>query len=110
MAFRYAFAPVWPYGETTASVEDAVPQVLSALTNVVFIVMFAQLIRGRATRPGLWLRVAIACCVLNLYWLVQMLRDGSAHSVWIGYYVWLAAFALLVVIGVLLVRAPKPGA
>ena len=110
MAFRYAFAPVWPYGEAAASVEDAVPQVLSALTNVAFVVMFVQLIRGRVNRPGLWFRVAIACFVLNLYWLVQMLRDGSAHSLWIGYYVWLAAFALLVAIGWFLMRATKPAA
>src|SRR5689334_12785117 len=87
MAFRYAFAPVWPYGSGAgSSVEDAVPQVLSALTNVVFIVMFAQLVLGKVNRPGLWLRVAIACVVLDLYWLVQMFRDGSARDLLIGYY------------------------
>lgn len=109
-AFRYAFAPVWPYASRGAQViEDAAPQVLSALTNVVFIVMFALLIRERVTRPGLFLRVAIACFVLNLYWPVQMLRDGSARELMIGYYVWLAAFALLVAIGGMLVHR-KPAA
>jgi hypothetical protein len=105
MAFRYAFSPVWPYGSSVPGIiEDAIPQVLSALTNVVFVVMFAQLAADKVTRAGLWFRVAIACFVLDLYWLVQMLRDGSAHELWIGYYVWLAAFGLHVLIGGLLMR------
>jgi hypothetical protein len=108
MAFRYAFAPVWPYGPAEpASVEDAVPQVLSALTNVVFVVMFLQLIADKSMRPGLYFRVAIACCVLNLYWFVQLLRDGTLSDLRIGYYVWLAAFALLVLIGWMLMRGAR---
>jgi hypothetical protein len=107
MAFRYAFAPLWPYQSSGGGGEDAVPQVLSALTNVVFVVMFVQLVAGRVGRPGLWFRVAIACFVLDLYWLVQMVRDASAHELWIGYYVWLAAFALLALIGWLLMRATR---
>lgn len=112
MAFRYAFAPVWPYdgSRMDGGVEDAVPQVLSALTNVVFIVMLAQLMLGRVKRPGLYFRVAIACFVLNLYWFVQMLRDGSAHELWIGYYVWMVAFALQVLIGWMLARTVPPPA
>jgi hypothetical protein len=108
MAFRFAFAPVWPYHPAEpGGVEDAVPQVLSALTNVAFAVMFLQLIAGKVRHPGLYFRVAIACFVLNLYWLVQILRDGSAHDLRIGYYVWLAAFALLVLIGGMLMRAAR---
>lgn len=108
MAFRYAFAPVWPYGAAERnSVEDAVPQVLSALTNVAFVVMFLQLVGGKVNRPGLYFRVAIACCVLNLYWFVQTLRDGSLGDLRFGYYVWLLAFALLVVIGAMLMRSPN---
>ena len=109
MAFRYAFAPVWPYAPHAGATEDAAPQVLSALTHVVFAVMFAQLLAGRVGRPGLWLRVAIACFVVDLYWFVQMLRDG-AHSLGIGYYVWLAAFAQLAIIGGLLVRRQRGAA
>jgi hypothetical protein len=108
MAFRYAFAPVWPYGAAEPTgVEDAVPQVLSALTNVVFVVMFLQLIARRAMRPSLFFRVAIACFVLNLYWFVQLLRDGTLGDLRIGYYVWLAAFALLVLIGGMLMRGAR---
>lgn len=105
MAFRYAFSPVWPYGASGPQAsEDAVPQVLSALTNVAFVAMFVPLVAGGVRRPGLYLRVAIACLLLNLYWVVQMLRDGSARDLLVGYYVWLTAFALLVIAGWRLVR------
>jgi len=108
MAFRYAFAPVWPYGPSAPQGgEDAVPQVLSALTNVVFVVMFTRLVARKVQRPGLFLRVAFACFVLDLYWFVQMLRDGSGRDLLIGYYVWLAAFALLVVAGAVLARSAR---
>jgi hypothetical protein len=109
MAFRFAFAPVWPYRDTggDGSVEDAVPQVLSALTNVVFVVLFAQLVLGKPMRAALYLRVAIACFVLNLYWFVQMVRDGALRDLWIGYYVWMVAFALQVLIGWMLTRAAR---
>jgi hypothetical protein len=72
--------------------------------------MFARLVRGTVNRPGLFLRVAIACFVLDLYWFVQMLRDGAAHELWIGYYVWLAAFALLGVVGWMLMRSARSAA
>ena len=110
MAFRYAFSPVWPYQSSDSQAADAVPQVLSALTNVAFVVMVVQLFTGKVTRPGLYFRVTIACFVLDLYWLVQMLRDGSARDLWIGYYVWLVAFALLVIIGWMLMRSARPAA
>jgi hypothetical protein len=108
MAFRYALSPVWHYSAVEPqSTEDAVPQVLSALTNVAFIVLVAQLVAARVKRPGLWLRVSIACFVLDLYWLVQMLRDGLGRELLIGYYAWLAAFALLVGAGAILVRGER---
>jgi hypothetical protein len=107
MAFRYAFSPVWPYESSAPQGgEDAVPQVLSALSNVVFVALVAELLAGTVKRPGLYLRIAIACFVLNLYWFVQMLRIGSGELL-IGYYVWLAAFALLVIVGWMLVRAAR---
>jgi len=109
MAFRYAFAPVWPYRATggDGSVEGAIPQVLSALTNVVFVVLFARLVLGKVTRPGLYLRMAIACFVLDLYWFVQMVRDGGIRELWIGYYVWMVSFALQVLIGLMLTRTAR---
>ena len=108
MAFRYALSPLWPYkGSTADGFEDAVPQVLSALTNIVFIVMFVLLIANKVARPSLYFRVAIACCLLDLYWFVQLLRDGTVSDLRVGYYVWLAAFAIQVLIGWMLTRAKQ---
>jgi hypothetical protein len=87
--------------------DDVVPQVLSALTNGVFVVLFANWQRGQVTRPALFLKVAIACLLLNLYWLVQMLRAGERATLLAGYYVWLAAFALMVTVGVLSVVSAR---
>jgi len=111
-AFRYALSPLWPYHTAEArAVEDAAPQVLSALTNVAFVVMFALLVAGKVRRPGLFLRVGVACFALNLYWLVEVARHGSMRDLWIGYYAWQAAFALLAFIGWRLVRtSPRPPA
>src|SRR5262245_7868575 len=68
LAFRYALEPLWNPQSTQP--EDAVPFVLSALTNVVFPVLFVLAYRDAITRPGLYIRVAIACFLLNLYWVV----------------------------------------
>jgi heme/copper-type cytochrome/quinol oxidase subunit 4 len=107
-AFRFALSAIWPYqGSGAEDIEDAVPQVLSALTNVVFVLMIAPLVRGRITRPGLFIKVAIACFILNLYWFVQLARDHELGDLKIGYYVWMLAFALLIVIGALIHRTSK---
>jgi len=81
--------------------EDAIAQVLSALTNVAFVALFWNWWRGRALRASLFTKFSIICLLLNLYWLVQMLRAGESRGLQAGYYVWLAAFALLVAVGVL---------
>ena len=87
--------------------EDAIAQLLSALTNVVFAVLFAHWYLGRITRPALFLKVALACLLLNLYWLVEMLRAGERSGLLAGYYAWLAAFALLVAAGVISVVSAR---
>lgn len=108
MAFRYAFAPVWAYGSGSArDVEDAAPHVLSALTNVAFIVLLALRLLGRIKHAGLFVRVAIGCFVLNLYWFVQAVRGGTVQDLRIGYYVWLMAFALMMLIGWLQMRSAR---
>jgi hypothetical protein len=97
MAFRYAFAPLWPYGPSgSTETEDAIPQVASALTNVAFVIMFVLVLREKVRRPSLLFRVSILCFVMNLYWFVELLRDHSLHDLKVGYYVWLAAFALMI--------------
>lgn len=108
MAFRYALSPLWPYAQSAPQgAENAIPQVASALTNIAFVVMFAMIMTDKVRRPGLFFRFTIICFVFDLYWFAQMLRDGSLHDLWIGYYVWLAAFALLMLIGWKLMRAPR---
>src|SRR5262245_44622997 len=81
--------------------EDAVIQLMSASTNAVFVVLFAHWFLDRISRPMLYLKVALACLLINLYWLVEMLRAGEHDGLLAGYYVWLASFALLVALGAL---------
>jgi len=86
--------------------EDAVAQLLSASTNAVFVVLFAHWFLDRITRPTLFLKVALACLLLDLYWLVEMLRAGE-RVLLAGYYVWLASFALLVALGAISVVSAR---
>ena len=81
--------------------EDSIPQIFSALTNVVFVVLFALWSRGRSMRPTLFVKIALACLIINLYWPVQMLRDGQSGVLLVGYYLWLAAFAMLFALAVI---------
>jgi hypothetical protein len=108
MAFRYALAPLVHYGPAeSTSGEDAFPHVASALTNVVFIVLWALWLRGQAPRRGLFVRIAIASFALNLYWLVSAWRGNDVKDLLVGYYVWLAAFALLLGIPLTGVSSPQ---
>jgi hypothetical protein len=107
-AFRAALSSFWPYGSAASNeFEDAVPHVLSAATNVAFVILALHIQLGRAMRAGIFLRIAIACVLLNLYWLVQAARAGQWHALLAGYYSWLAAFVLLVVIGVSIHRTSR---
>jgi hypothetical protein len=102
MAFRYALAPMVPFRDALAMPwEENVPQVLSALTNVVFMVLAALWVARQMFRPGLFVRIALACLLLNLYWLVKAWRDNGLADLRYGYYVWLSAFALLLAVAVL---------
>ena len=96
MAFRYALAPLVPYRDAgNLAWEDNVPQVMSALTNVVFVILFGLWVTRQAPRPGLFVRITLACSLLNLYWFVLAWRDtrGLADLLY-GYYVWELAFLL----------------
>lgn len=103
MAFRYALAPLVPYRDAgNASWEDNVPQVLSALTNVMYVVLFALWLARQMFRPGLFVRVSLACLLLNLYWFVLAWRDSNGLAdLRYGYYVWMLAFALMFAVAVL---------
>jgi hypothetical protein len=104
MAFRYALSPLVPYSAGAEQTwEDSVPQVLSALTNVVFVILFALQVCRQTMRPGLFVRITIACVLLNLYWFVKGWREHNLDDLLPGYYLWLLAFALM--LGVAIVTA-----
>lgn len=108
MAFRYALSPLIAYGPSgESSVEDAVPHVMSALTNVMFVILFVLWAIKQSPRPGLFVRIAIACFILNLYWFVNAWRDHSVGDLLVGYYVWETAFALLLAVSVLIAFASR---
>jgi hypothetical protein len=100
-AFRFALSPLVPFRQFGSLGEHAVPGVLSALTNFMFVLLFVLWLTGQMFRPGLFVRIAIACFVLDLYWIVQAWRDGDLESLRIGYYLWLAAFAMLLAVAIL---------
>jgi hypothetical protein len=107
-AFRYALAPLVPFrdrDEGSVGWEDSAPQLMSALTNVVFVLLFALWATRQGPRPGLFVRVALACFLLNLYWFVSAWRDNALKDLLLGYYVWLAAFALLLAVASLIAFA-----
>jgi len=107
-AFRYALAPLVPFRNAgAAGFEDSAPQVMSALTNVVFIILFVSWQSKRPVRDGLFVRIAIACFILNLYWFVSALRGGDVGDLLVGYYVWLAAFALLLALAIVTASANR---
>jgi hypothetical protein len=110
MAFRYALAPLVPFRDRDSSSmdwQDSVPQLMSALTNVVFIILFALWATKQSPRPGLFVRIALACLLLNLYWFVTAWRDHALKDLLSGYYVWLAAFALLLAVASLIAFAGR---
>jgi hypothetical protein len=110
MAFRYALAPLVPFRDHDAGSvgwEDSAPQLMSALTNLVFVLLFALWASRQSPRPGLFVRVALACFLLNLYWFVTAWRDNALKDLLSGYYVWLAAFALLLAVASLIAFATR---
>ena len=108
MAFRYALAPLVPFSDAgDLTWDDSVPQVLSALTNVVFLILFGLWVAKQTVRPGLFVRISIACFVLNLYWFVKAWREDGLNDLLIGYYVWMAAFALLLGVATIIAFASR---
>jgi hypothetical protein len=108
MAFRYALAPLVPFRDAgTIGWEDSAPQVMSALTNVVFMILFALWATKQSPRSGMFVRIALACLLLNLYWFVKAWREGALDDLLWGYYVWLAAFGLLLAVAIVIALATR---
>ena len=61
------------------------PRSMSALTNVVFMILFALWAdESRAVRPGLFVRITLACFLLNLYWFVKAWREDGLKDLLVG--------------------------
>jgi hypothetical protein len=107
-AFRYALAPLIPFRDTgTPASEDNIPRVLSALTNLVFVILIVLWQTKQSFRPGLFLRIALACLLINLYWPVMAWRAGELATLQSGYYAWEAAFALLTAAAIITASATR---
>lgn len=94
-AFRVAFSPVLPFeGIQIPSGHLVYLSVASALTNVLFVVVAALLLRGLDRKHARWaLWVAAAATLLNLHWPLSM--QESRVGLEIGYFVWVVSFLLL---------------
>lgn len=93
-AFRVSLSPVWPYeGLEVSTWYWGILTVASALTNFVFLAALAHVVwrPGTQRRAIAWsLTVAFA---VDCSWLFT----GDLEYLRLGYYLWVASFALLAV-------------
>lgn len=96
LAFCASLSPIWPFeGHQIVPWNFALMAVSSALTNVVFVLLFVDLATGRRLgRPLTVLLLAVATA-LDLYWLGFTGEDRA--DLRIGYYLWVCSFGILVV-------------
>jgi hypothetical protein len=108
MAFRLALAPIVPYHDSPApGWDDAAPQAMSAVTNVVFVILFVLWATRQSPRSGMFVRITLACFLINLYWFVSAWRENDLKELLSGYYVWLAAFAIMLAVAILIAFATR---
>lgn len=93
-AFVFALSPLWDYRHfQNEGLGLLAFIVLSALTNVLFVVLAAALALGASRRAKAVLYAAAAATLLNLYW--QILLEDDRGRLQSGYFVWVMSFALL---------------
>jgi hypothetical protein len=103
-AFGLSLSPLWAYAEfDDEPIWFLVLMVASALTNLLFVVLAVQLVRGRASKPVLW--AAAAATLLDMHWVVTLEADRRYLAS--GYFIWVCSFALLTLAAFLEVR-PRP--
>ena len=106
-AFLFALSPLWDYRSFQSEPFPLLAFiVLSALTNVLFVVLAAALALGkmRRAKPVLW--AAAAATLLNLYWPILLEADRARLET--GFFVWVSSFALLALAAFLTLRsAPR---
>lgn len=93
-AFRVGLSPLVPYDSFRFGAwYDAALTVTSAATNLVFVLVLADVLLTRRLSVRALTVMLLAAGVLDLHWLV---RAGAQFTeLQIGYYAWLAAFPLL---------------
>jgi hypothetical protein len=106
-AFVFALSPLWDYRHfQNEGLGLLAFIVLSALTNVLFVVLAAALALGASRRAKAVLCAAAAATLLNLYW--QILLEDDRGRLQSGYFVWVVSFALLALAAFLELRsAPR---
>jgi hypothetical protein len=93
-AFRVALSPLWPFEQFR--IEPGwllVLSVASALTNLLFVVLAAVLVRDAVRRARIVLWAAAGATLLNLHWPISM--GAQRAELELGYFVWVCSFALL---------------
>lgn len=103
-AFGISLSPLWSFDEfDDEPIWFLILMVGSALTNLLFVVLAVQLLRGRASKPVLWL--AAAATLLNMHWVITM--ESDRRYLESGYFIWVCSFALLAFAAFLEVRPPR---
>ncbi len=105
-AFRVGLSPIWPYEPFHIEAWHLILlSVSSALTNGVFVIVAALLLKGGVSaRALLW--VAAAATLLNLHWVITM--EDSRDDLTIGYFIWVVSFALLALAAYLQLPSRRP--
>jgi hypothetical protein len=106
-AFIFALSPLWDYRHfQNEGLGLLAFIVLSALTNVLFIVLAAVLAFAPARRAKAVLWGAAAATLLNLYWPILLEADRARLEN--GFFIWVSSFALLALAAFLTLRsAPR---
>lgn len=93
-AFRVALSPVWPYQDLEVSTWYwGILTVASALTNIVFLAALAHLVWRPAVSRRAVAWASEVAFVINCLWFIS----GDRGTLRLGYYLWVASFALLAV-------------
>jgi hypothetical protein len=93
-AFRIALSPMWPYqGFVGGSRFKDVVDILSALTNVAFVVCLVGLVVRWRVKRSFVISILAAAAALDVSWFVSLGDDRGKLR--IGYYLWVCSFILL---------------
>ena len=90
-ALRFSLSPIWD-PQAREKIWDVTIMPLSGLSNLWLLAVVAVLVGKLRMSPRTALRGSALATLLNLQW---MMRVQPLTDLYIGYYLWLASFALL---------------